>query len=278
VTLKPITPRSLVLDLLRVTDGRAVPVSMLVEISELFGFSGNALRVAVARLCSSNLIESDARGFYRLTRPAGVLAGHVEEWRLGEKRVRAWRGEWLAVSLPPGTERAARSSSQRALARLGFRDALPGLWLRPDNLSPAGSAWFDKLCQLGLDASAEWVVLRQGSAALETRLRNEVWNTRELVSGYRDMTEQLERSELRVEAAPMQHALHDTFQLGGSAIRLLATDPLLPEEIVPSVERARLTATMLRYDVLGRKIWRRALEGVRLHAAPAHAAVEEGFA
>jgi hypothetical protein len=55
---------------------------------------------------------------------------------------------------------------------------------------------------------------------------------------------------------PKQTALVQSFLLGGQAIRVLATDPLLPEEIVAGEKRRELTELMLRYDAVGRRIWR----------------------
>src|SRR5512134_3333344 len=105
---RSVTPKSLMLDLLRVAGPSAVPVSGLVRVGELFGFSGNALRVAVARLAGAGLLESDERGSYRLAPGAGTVTSHVEEWRLGEKRVRRWARAWLTVWLPARSERAVR--------------------------------------------------------------------------------------------------------------------------------------------------------------------------
>ena len=274
--LKPVTPRGLLLDLLRVTDAKAVPVSVLVQIGNVFGLTGNALRVAIARLVAAKLVESDERGFYRLAKGADALAVHVEEWRLGERRVRPWQGEWLALCLPQATERVRRRASLRALGHMGFREALTSFWVRPDNLATRTHA--ETLFALGLENGAEAFVVRELSTELESRLRTRTWNTRELVNGYREMRQKLEQSERSIAARSAELALRESFQLGGSAIRLLATDPLLPEEIVPSVERARLTAAMLRYDAVGRKVWAQALEGIRLQAAPSHSTHAEVFA
>jgi hypothetical protein len=60
----------------------------------------------------------------------------------------------------------------------------------------------------------------------------------------------------KLQVMPRQTALVQSFLLGGEAIRVLATDPLLPEEIVPNEKRRELTELMLRYDGVGRRIWR----------------------
>ena len=61
----------------------------------------------------------------------------------------------------------------------------------------------------------------------------------------------------RVQHMPMEQALVESFLTGGAAIRVLATDPLLPEAILRSHERRALGDVMLRYDEIGRGIWGR---------------------
>ena len=90
-----VTPRTVVLNAVRVTSEQALPISRLVTIGSLFGFTANALRVAVARLVADGLLESDERGFYRLGSRAAAVQAHVEDWRKGEARMRTWKGEWL---------------------------------------------------------------------------------------------------------------------------------------------------------------------------------------
>src|SRR5262245_4752532 len=93
------------------------------------------MRVAIARLVASGLVESDARGAYRLSARAAAIGAHVEGWRRGERRMKAWNGQWLAVFLPRAPRRADRARSVRTLAFLGFREGLERLWVRPHNLA-----------------------------------------------------------------------------------------------------------------------------------------------
>ena len=55
---------------------------------------------------------------------------------------------------------------------------------------------------------------------------------------------------------PRETALVQSFLRGGEAIRVLATDPLLPDTIMVGDTRRELTETMLRYDRIGRRLWR----------------------
>jgi phenylacetic acid degradation operon negative regulatory protein len=252
---QPVNPRSVVLNLVRVTQ-RSVSVRQLVAIGGLFGLNANAVRVAVARLVADGRLESDERGSYRLAPAAAPLHEHVEAWRRGEARMRPWRGDWLAVALPVGTARAARRSSLGALARLGLCEGLPGVWVRPDNLRQPFESLTERLRALGLEDGAELFRARDFSAHTAQRFASELWPIRALQRGYETALRNLERSLEQLDGMPRDTALVQTYLLGGEAIRVLATDPLLPEQIMEGATRAALTETMLRYDTLGHALWR----------------------
>jgi len=76
-------------------------------------------------------------------------------------------------------------------------------------------------------------------------------------TSYEESAQRLARSMPRLERMPRETALVQSFLLGGEAIRVLATDPLLPDEITQSAPRANLHALMLRYDAVGHRLWRR---------------------
>lgn len=260
------SPKSVVLNLLRVSGGRSAAVKSLVEVGHMFGFSSNAIRVAVARLGAEGLLESDERGSYRLGPAATAVSAHVEDWRRGEERMRPWGGGWLCVALPPKTPRAQRRRSHKALRRLGLRDGLHGLWVRPDNLSESRQQTAARLAELGLEREAELFVSEGFSAALVDEWTRSLWPVAELSASYERALAELERSIPLIEQMPRQQALVQSFLLGGEAIRVLATDPLLPSKLIDCGARARLTETMLRYDVIGRKIWKGAVVGPTLKA------------
>jgi phenylacetic acid degradation operon negative regulatory protein len=244
-----------VLNLVRVAPRQTLPVSRLLSVAELFGFSANALRVAVARLVADGLLESDERGSYRLGPEAASVQAHVEDWRRGEARVRPWKGEWLAVALAPKAARGERRASLRALGRLGLREGLPGLWLRPDNLSQSLAESVERLHALGLEPGAGPFIARDFGPSTAQRLPA-LWPLRSLQQGYERAARDLTRSLHQLPAMPREQALVQSYLLGGEAIRVLATDPLLPEAIMPVAARRELTALMLRYDALGHRLWR----------------------
>lgn len=255
-----ITPRSVALNVVRTISAQSVSIGRLIEIGGLFGLTANALRVAVARLVADGLLESDERGFYRLGAKAGPVQAHVEDWRRGDSRMRPWSckrgGEWLAVSLGAKGERTLRRSSLRALGRLGLREGLPGMWMRPDNLAQSFEQTLERLRALGLEDGAEPLRTHDISPRLQQRL-HALWPTRALQHGYERALRDLQRSEKRLGAMPHEAALVESFLLGGEAIRVLATDPLLPEAIMKGDTRRELSDLMLRYEQFGRDIWRK---------------------
>jgi DNA-binding transcriptional regulator PaaX len=264
------------LDLLRVSDEPA-PVSGLVHVGELFGFTGNAIRVALARLVSGGLVESDERGWYRLAPDTDSISEWVEWWREGDRRRRRWSGAWLMCWLPRrAPARGARKGSLRALARTGFVEGLPGARVRPDNLAGGVDQLRDQLDRLGLEDGATVFAADQLDEATRTRWSTELWPVAKLQRDYAKMLDDLTRSRARVPTLPAARAMVETFLLGGAAIRMLARDPLLPESIMNGDTRRDLTAEMRAYDRIGRRTWRDALAGRDIDRAPSHLAVLEG--
>lgn len=263
-----VTPKSLVLDLLRVAEPKAIPVRAFVSIGELFGLTGNAIRVAITRLVVSGLIEADDPGSYRLAPGTSPLTTHVESWRLGEKRVRDWNLAWLAVRLERGGDRTDRTRSLRALELFGFRQD-EGLWLRPDNLADDIPRVRERLHALGLDADARSFVVSEPDEKLEKRWRS-LWKTRELERGYTHAIERIQHSSERVSKLEPGAAAVETFLVGGGAIRILATDPLLPKELVNTQPRRKLADAMLHYDAIGRRVWGLLIGASGLGRGPTH--------
>lgn len=265
-------PRRIVLDLLRVSPDRPVAVKDLVAVCEMFGVTSNAARVAVTRLVADRLVESDERGLYRLGPAARAMGDLVETWSQGEARTRRWKGGWLTAALTARVDRTPRRHSKRALGRLGFREGLPGLWVRPDNLAQALASLRERLATLALEEGAELFVATDVREGLSRRWASELWPIESLERRYTSALDDLERSVPRLERLPRRDALVESFLLGGEAIRVLATDPLLPSEIAPAETRAKLTETMRRYDEVGHRLWRKATSGLHLVEGEAHVA------
>ncbi len=257
----PPNAKSLLLDLLSTVGRSSTPVRALVGAGTLFEIEPNAVRVALARLRAAGLVESDERSRYRLGARARAIQSQVAGWRQPEQRVRPWSGVWLAVHTAPlgRSNRPALRRRERALAFLGFRRLEPGLELRPDNLAEPPDATRRRLSALGLESDALVCRLDTLDHARDLRSRA-LWDPDALVSGYRGMGRRLTTSAHLLPSLPRERAMVESFLLGGEAIRQLAYDPLLPDEIVPTEERRLLVSQMLAYDRLGREIWSGVLE------------------
>lgn len=250
------SPRSLILDLLGTVGRNSAPVRALLEAGELFGIGGNRLRVALARLCSQGFVERDVRGRYRLGESAQAVNEEIRAWPRIEERLRDWDGGWVAVH----TARLAIASSRvrrdraRACALLGFRASDAGLELRPDNLGGGVATLRRRLAALGVEAPGLVFGIRQLDPESDAATR-QLFDAEGSIEGYRSTRAVLAASAARLFDIPRAQAMAESFRLGGTAIRRLVLDPLLPDEIVPGAERRRLIESMRRYDRLGREIW-----------------------
>jgi phenylacetic acid degradation operon negative regulatory protein len=117
---------------------------------------------------------------------------------------------------------------------------------------------------LGLGPDVLVASLRQLDPDAEERARR-LWDRSALEAGYQEAFQALERSAERLSSLSAREAMVESFLWGGFVIRQLALDPLLPEEICPSVGRSALLDAMRRYDRIGRTAWAEFLEqyGVR---------------
>ena len=250
------TAKSLVLDLLSTVPSKGMPVRALIAAGELFGIDANAIRVAAARLVAEGIVQSDERGAYRAGPAAEPVLAHVTDWRTIEDRVRTWDGAWIGA-LTSALPRSARSRvrmSERALRYLGFRDLRTGLAVRPNNLAGGAAAARERLAALGLDARIAVFEIRDWDSSLEESARR-LWDGEQLDRRYRELLDKIEASAARLARLPKAKAMAESFLIGGTAIRALVLDPLLPEPLVSAAERRRLVALMKNYDRLGRQCW-----------------------
>ena len=267
------TPRSLILDLLSTLPGGrggSMPVRSLVEAAGMFEIAENSLRVALARLLAQDRVARDARGRYRIGPSAGAMRSEVRGWRRLEEGLVVWRGRWIAVHGRVGGRGADRARSARALRLLGFRPLVEGLAIRPDNLEGSVARTRARLRGLGLTAGCLVTALSDLGKLDEGRARA-LWSDADPSAAHRDTIDRLEASRNRLAPAPPEVAMAETFLLGGSAIRQLIHDPLLPEALASGDARRALLECLVEYDSFGRQCWAAFLErhGVRHSRTPA---------
>lgn len=241
-------PSDVVLDMLRSARSRQRTARSLVSAGELFGYTGNTMRVTLSRLMARGLLESPERGLYRLTRQTDALNHFVERWREGEARVSAWNGDtWLFAHL-----QGEAAKNIWALDALGFRPLRATLFGRPANLSLRPAALRTLAQSIGLDAD---VLLLEGTPEGPTDPWRQLWQPEEMEATYRDSLARLQASAAALPRMPLDEAKLECFRLGGEMIHLLAKDPLLPNVWLNAEPRRQLWQAMLAYDAQGKDIW-----------------------
>lgn len=261
-------PRQLIMKLMLGADGTEISARQAIASCGLFGIRENSVRVALVRLATAGMIEASGRGTYRLGPNAVELAEDVRTWRVVESRVRKWNGAWLAVhcGATPRSDRAALRRRDRALQLLGFREAEPGLFVRPDNLAGGVESVRERLTKLGLDRDAAVFVANGFDPEREARVRS-LWNGKALTKSYVVLRQRLDKWLERASKLEREVAARESFLIGSEAIRHLVFDPLLPEPLVDVSERRAFVETLLRYDRAGRAIWHAFLKPIQLEEA-----------
>ena len=263
-------PSDVILDMLRSARSRRRSVQSLITAGALFGFPENTMRVTLSRLMARGMIDSPERGHYRLTRRTDALNDFVERWRLGEQRVRPWEeGSWLFAFDGNGKTSGMRPSSgdprnSWALDALGFREVLPGLPARPDNLSLSLPELRSLALSIGLRSSSLLVSGRPDGSSMEVEWLDR-WQPQSLEADYLSALRRLEESAARLPDLPLDAACIECFSLGGEMIHRLAKDPLLPGSCIDVSARHLLWRRMLDYDALGKTIWARGRQGAMHH-------------
>ncbi|MGQ0709720.1 MAG: PaaX family transcriptional regulator C-terminal domain-containing protein [Rhodoferax sp.] len=251
-------PKTLVLDLLLASADAPMPVSHLLAAAALFGITENHLRVTLVRLAGIDMVVSTERGHYSLGPAARSLAQDVGRWRQARQRLRPhWAGDYLAAYTAParGTRAAAGENQHlRALQLLGFAEFAPGLHLRPHNLDGSLEEQRQRLLGLGLHAHTHMFVVQSFGQAEQAQAQS-LWDGSALNNAYRATRDRLQQWLQGASALDPASAARESYLLGGSAIRQLIFDPLLPAPLVDAGARDAFIDAVLAMDHYGRGVW-----------------------
>jgi phenylacetic acid degradation operon negative regulatory protein len=263
-----VNPRHIILKLLQARGGKPLSARAAVTGAAVLGITENNLRVALARLTASGLIEAAGRGAYQLGPAAVGFAAEVAAWRDAEQRVTEWDGGWISVYTGAlgRSDRVELRARERAFAVLGLRELERGLAVRPDNVVGGVQGLRERLDGLGLDAGAAVFRMTSLDAARDRQARA-LWDGAALDRHYRQARHKLESWLAKADGLELEVAARESFLLGDEAIRSLVFDPLLPEPLVDVRARRAFASTVLRFDRAGHRIWRGLHTAGELHVS-----------
>jgi phenylacetic acid degradation operon negative regulatory protein len=222
--LRPLGARSVIASTLLGSNTAWMSAERLVRTGELFGVGDGAIRTALWRMVAAGeLIADDGR--YAL---AGPLLERRERFDTGPARRREWDGSWeLALVTAERRSASERQDLRGSAAALHLAELREGVWVRPDNLErsrlPERQAVVDAQCVRFLTAS-----LDGDREELAARLFDlDPWAARA-----RSLIEALDGAA-GVPASLGPGDLANGFRVSIAAVRHLAVDPLLPDELLP---------------------------------------------
>lgn len=218
--------------------GGSVPVAALIRLLGAVGVDAPSVRSAVSRLKRRGLLVAERAG----SRSAGYAPSEDARQLLqdGDRRIHDrprpdGDGSWLlAVFSVPESERRRRHVLRSRLARLGFGNAAPGVWIAPAHLEEETR---HTLRRLELDA---YVDLFRGTHAGFTPTREAVarwWDLpaiAELHRGFLSVHEPVLRAWSRRRDVPPPDAYRDYLPALDAWRRLPYAEPALPTSLLPA--------------------------------------------
>ncbi len=152
----------------------------------------------------------------------------------------------------------------------GFREGLPGLWVRPNNLASRMDVLETVLNHAGQQENKTQFIAHGFESQIIERWIQSLWPVDILLEKQAAFLEKIEKSALRIQKMPLENALIESFIVGSEAIHLLFSDPLLPDEIMAPTLRQELTRAMIAYDEIGKRIWSSRFGDINMNRSPAH--------
>ena len=219
--LRPLTARSVLLSTLLGLDPPVLPASQLVATAGLFGIGEGTARVALSRMAAAGEVTGDG-GRYRLAGRLLERQRRQSDWRVDPRT--EWSGSWhvavVASGRRPASERAELRSAMARGRLAAWRD---GVWARPDNLAaprldPAQAA------------RCTWLLAMPDGDP--TALAAALWDLDAWAASAALLLARLEATGPALHGGDAT-ALAAGFVLSAAVLRHLATDPLLPDPLLP---------------------------------------------
>lgn len=210
--LKPLSARSVVLSLLLGSRPAHLPVGRLIELGEMFDIAPATLRVALSRMVGAGDLEVEEATYALAPRHHDRQAG--SEAALHPRR-RAHNGMWRTlVVVDRGRPVAQRNALRSDMATARYAELREGVWTRPDNLvAPAPPEPLPEEL-LGFTSIPDD----------EQGLAHDLWD----LDGWASEACALHALMVDTGLRPVER-----LTAAAAAVRLLRTDPVLPDELAP---------------------------------------------
>lgn len=210
--IAPLSARSVVLSLLLGAHPDRMRTAEIIHAGEYFGISASTMRVALSRALASGDLRRAETGYELSDR---LRARQRRQDEGVEDSGAPWDGSWeMAVVVVAGRSVADRASLREELAAARLAELREGVWMRPANLRRPITYAGDPVLEC-------FTVMHPGEAP---GLAAELWDLESWKLRGDDL--------LREFATEVDPALRLAIATG--MVRLLASDPLLPAELVPA--------------------------------------------
>jgi len=203
--------RSVVLSVLLGAHPAWASAAELIRLTNDFGIKDSTLRVALTRMVSAGDLVRSADGYRLADR---LLARQRRQDDAMRPQLRPWLGDWTTLIVTSiGTDARTRATLRTTLHHKRFGELREGVWMRPDNL------------ELDLDdedrARMRIVRVRDDEPA---ELAGQLWDLSSWArTGRRLLTDMADAPDVPAR-----------FVVAAAMVRHLLTDPVLPEELLPT--------------------------------------------
>ncbi len=210
-SLARMTARSVVLSVLLGAHPAWASAADLIRLTGDFDIKEVTLRVALTRMVSAGDLVRSADG-YRLS--DRLLARQRRQDDSMRPQLRPWQGSWTTLIVTSvGTDARTRAVLRTTLHHKRFGELREGVWMRPDNL------------ELDLDSDVrERVRIVQAHDEDPAELAGQLW----------DLPAWAHTGQRLLDDMAAATDVPDRFVTAAGMVRHLLTDPVLPDELLPS--------------------------------------------
>lgn len=210
VDVPPLSARSTVISLLLGSHPARLSAAQLVALGEQVGVGAATLRVALTRGVAAGDLRRDGTT-YALGERHAARRRRLDEAVLDAEK--PWDGTWeSAVVVTSGRPASERAALRELLTQHRLAELREGVWMRPANLERRADF-----------AGHRDIVVLTASAADPADLTRRLWD----LSAWADQGRALAQ-RLSAAADPA-----DRLATAAAVVRHLATDPMLPDDLLP---------------------------------------------